>query len=442
MILYFLFLKIRKQILEVNSFWKILLQIFIIAIAVFYGWIYSLLDQEAHIEKLNQMSPIQLLAYTLLFFASYILLRTIFPVYKVQTNFLPKYYPLSTFQQYSLSLSSDFITPQFLYFFILIISSTCFMKSGNFIFLFTTIFTLISAKLIQRFIQYYFDNKLKFNSIYILFITIFLIILEVLFFKLTLSHLLLLCLFSPIYFFICGYLLETMVIENKKKRIRKNNLKINVYLKLFINNPKIVKPLIIGFSLKFIILLIDVILYKTNGSDLITANKMYWLFASPIIIFTYVFNNILGFTKNSWLNYELRTGEYIDFFKFTIRLLIIPIIIDAVITLPLTIYRWGDSLFILTFYFISLLFLISISMVWSILSPVAINSIVKRKGKSSFVSVTVSMISVLLLSSIRTNKWSYLLIPIYLIISILALFLAKHLYEIKKYSIFEKLTKK
>ena len=160
-----------------------------------------------------------------------------------------------------------------------------------------------------------------------------------------------------------------------------------------------------------------------------------------MMLFTYFLNNTWGFFKSTWLNYQIRTGNYSDLRKFTLKMMLFPITIDALISLPILLFRWDDSLFIVTFYLTSLLSLVSFSFLWSIAYPINIQNKIKKKGNSAFIGLIISFLTISLIASIRNNHLLYLVIPIFIIFSVLSYFLSSYLFSKKKYELFEKLSK-
>lgn len=441
MIWYILFLKLKKQISSSFTIWKTIGSVLGILSFGFYGFLYSISMDEAKIGGLNSTTPEQIFGFTLLTLASLTFLRMFLPTYTIQKNFFSKHYPISTFQQYHYSVVSDFLNQQFMYFSVFIVTATFFLQEDKTLFFTSGLSVLISVQLLKRFLQYYIDNKLKVKSLIPLIITPIVISLGILTFRYDSIHIYVLSFLTPIYLFFNGLFLESQLIETKNKAKSNSNSNTNFYIKLFINNPKIKRLLIIGFSIKIIMMISDLIYFKTTGENLFKEQRFYyWIFSSPMMMFTYYFNNTWGYFKSTWINYQIRTGDYADLRKISLKLMLFPLLLDMLITLPILLIRWEDTLFIFTFYFTSLLFLISFSFLWSIAYPVNIQNKIKRKGSSALVSVLTSFAVISLTSKIQNNNWLYLLVPFFIIIGTLAFFLSSYLYEKKKYELFEKLS--
>ena len=158
-------------------------------------------------------------------------------------------------------------------------------------------------------------------------------------------------------------------------------------------------------------------------------------------MFTYVYNNTWGYWKNIWLNLELRSGYYRDMIAVSLRLLAIPLLIDTLITLPVLLLGWSDSVFILLFYSLSILFLTFASVFWSVVSPIPVKSTFQFRSNSSILGSIISIISVTTLSLMKLNYWFYIFIPVYLVLTIVIYKAGLSIYKERKYKIIQKLIK-
>lgn len=434
-------MRMKRFFLGFKSPWKIVLHLIFLFTAWAYGGLFAELTNKASNGVLDSVSPEFLINFALLFIAGITIIRMIVPTYKPQKQVLPTYYPISKWQRYCLSVVSDFQTSYFFYIALFVVISFWNLEYSKLTFLFTGFSILLSAHLVRRMFHYYIDFKLNaFSYVYFAITTLIftVVVLNIDFF---LHYLQYVSILVPILLFFVGYFLECQVIENKNVELTTSSSKGNYLFKLLVNSNKARLPLIVGLLVKLFILVIDLVMFKSKGKHIFDGQLVYWMFASPLLVFTYIFNNTWGFWKNIWLNYELRSGKYSDMINFNLRLLFIPLTIDVLITLPILLFSWHNYQFILLFYFTSLVFLTCTSFVWSLLFPMAIKSTFQMKSSSSFVSSTVTMIAVILLSVIKIYNWFYILIPIYLIASFVAYKLAIDLYKDKKYLITNKLMK-
>jgi len=440
MIRYLLFIEIKSAFQRLRNPLNILVNLIFIITAWGYGLLLAELINRADNGELDAITAGNLINYALLAIAGVTLVRMVIPIYTPQKQFFPQYYPLSKLQHYLLSVFSDITKPFFFYLILFIVTCSWHLEYSKFEFLCSGLSVLFSAHLFRRIIQYPIDHRLRNAGFVFVIITLLIFPLLILYPDLFLNHIIYLGLLIPIYLFIVGFLTECQIIENKKVELINISQHGGIYLKLLINNPKARSYLLKGFLFILCAFVIDLIMVKTNGKHFFDGKFIYWLFATPLILFTYVFNNLWGFWKNVWLNYELRSGEYKDLLKFSLHIMTIPLVANMIITLPILLLTWNDYQFILLFYFTSLLFLVCTSFVWSLLFPMVVKSTFQLKGISSSVSSIVTMTAVILLSSVKISLWFYILIFSYLIISLIACKLAMDLYKNKKYGLVRKLT--
>lgn len=439
MIAYYMILRIKLFFLRRKKFWIIVTHLIFLIIAYLYGRFFAELVNKASYGELFNIPPETLFNFVFLFIGSITLIRMLIPTYKPLIQVLPSYYPLSKWQLYLLSIIADFQKPYFFYMILFIICGFFNLDYLKWNFLLYALCILLSAHLIRRLIQYLVDFKVDTYSYY--YFTISISLLAIITLNINFSHQFLqyASLLLPIVLFSIGYFMQCQVIEKKNFGAKKSSDKGNLIFKLLFNNRNARLPLIVALLLKFSILITDLLLFKLAGKHIFDVQLIYFIIASPLIIFTYIFNNTWAYWINIWLNYELRSGKPIDLYKFNLSLLCYPVIFDAIITVPTLLYCGYDFQFLLLFYFISLIFLICTSFVWSLLFPIYIKSTFQMKGSSSFISTFVSFLAVIILALIKVDLWFYLLIPLYLIVSFMACKLVLDLYKYKKYILFKKI---
>lgn len=327
-----------------------------------------------------------------------------------------------------------------------ILSGSHYMEISKTSFLLGAIMAMVSAQLVRRSFQYMIDFKTKISSrfihwlavltigyyISIFFISIFLENNSELFFQFGIVSLVLL---------IMGLLQESVITTRKIKEAQTKFRPTNLSLKLLWNNKKVRLPLLVAFAFKIVVLLGSFLWFKIKGTDLFEKQIVLWLFASPLIIYTYVFHNVWGFWKNLWLTMELRDGSYKSMTQQIFRLISVPLAIDFLITIPILLIPWEDIGFILLFYFTISLYLLMQSFFWSLITPRKIGSSFQMRGNVSQWAVLASLTGVLLLAMVKNTRWFYYLIPVFIIISGVVYWLSLHLYKDKKYSLANKLLK-
>lgn len=424
--------------------WKLLLRnIFIIGGGIFYGFICSLfpiLMKEKGIESFDNQ---QVIFYSGLIMAFISFMRIIRPYYQPLEENFPKYYPTSKFQNFASTIIKDYSNPFFLYFIFLIGSfSVLFSDLFNGLILF---FVLISAMFFgnftRRILQYGIDFKWNIkNRVLIFLIFTFLLTSYYLSFKFNFS---IGYMITMILAGILAYIIDSKVKYEDKKSTNSRLLNNSFYLKFLLNNQKIRKPLLVGVFMKIAIIVGDFLLFKYTGEHLFRDMKFYyWIFVSPLMVFTYVFNNQWGYWFSVWSNIEIRSGNYFDFVKFVLNILKYPMLIDAIITLGLLSFMNHENglLFIYLFYLLSTLLLTSFSFLWSIVFPIKVKSKFRTRGATSMWTVFFSMFSIGILSQISFSPIGYLIIGLSILLTIAAFIFAKSIYEERRYKVFEKVT--
>ncbi len=433
--------KIKFFLKEYKNPWKLVLSLFLIFTSWAYGRLFGEIYSKALNGEIDFITPEKLKALLLILIVVITTGRMVFPVYKPLKQSLPGYYPLSKFNRYLSSVIIEFISPFFLYFSIFLITCSFFISDQCLGFLITGFVTMFSSQLLRHIIQllveYKFNTINRFIYITILAVTIFGLI------KIPIFNIYTLLIIScvAVLLFFLGFVLTNSLKERKNYIVTQKILFNSTILKILFNNKKVRLPIIIGFIFKIAILIINLITYKTNGKYLLDSRFLILLLSSPLIIFTYVFNNTWGYWKSLWFNIELRSGNYRLMIKQSLLLMLVPLIIDFLITFLLLIPLFPDLLFITYFYFTSTFFLISFSFFWSILTPVKVVSNFQMKGNTSQISIVVSMAVVLLMTNTEIDSLHYFLIPIILFAGIFAIKFSIVKYEKKKHLIFTKIFK-
>ena len=420
--------------------WRLVLSIFLMLTAGFYGFVFGAFTQLLASEKIDVISPDDFIKYTLLLIFIITVVRMIFPTYRPLRQLFPKHYPLSGRQRYGATIFNDFVSPYFLYLSIFIVSGSLFANKADSQFLISGFLILICAHLFRRSIQYLIDFSLKLTGVLVTFVV--LLILTFGFYNV--DYMISSFWFLPAlaaFLFISGFVQDLSIKESRSRKIRITSFKSNLMLKLLFNNPKVKLQLIIAFTLKTALLLIDLFLFRKNGEHLFDGQSVYWLFLPPLIYFTYVYNNIWAFWFNLWLNLQQRIGDYKVMIQKAFYLMLFPLILDMAITLPILLMSWDDKLFILTFYFTSTLSLVLLSFLWSIIAPKKITAAFQFSASTSSWGIAAALTVVFLLSTINLTKWAYLLVPLFLILSGVGIWYSIVHYKDLKYIVFNKMKK-
>ena len=409
--------------------------------AIIYGRLYGEISNYIEGGKIDFLTAEKFTTIVITAIAVMTLIRMVFPNYNPLMLLFPKYYPLSKAEIYFSSLINDFFKPYFFYILIFILSGSYYVEHGGFHFLSFGILTLLSSHLVRRSFQYIVDFQTKssyriFHGIGVLAIVCFIFTLIT---NSPYGALQIITLTTVL--FVVGFFQESSILSRRFEEIKNKSSKVNIILKLLLNNKKARLPLLTGLFFKLPILLGDLFLFRIKGTHLLDGQIVFWLLASPLMIFTYVFNNAWGFWKNIWLNMELKVGHYKPLTSLIFRLILILIIVDLVLTVPILLISWSDYKFILLFYFTSAGYLLMLSFLWSLIFPRKISSIFQMKGSTSPWSAIASMGGVLLLTTMKINHWFYILIPLFFIIGGIGYWFSIDIYREKKYILFNKIMK-
>lgn len=201
----------------------------------------------------------------------------------------------------------------------------------------------------------------------------------------------------------------------------------NLFLKLQLQSYG--KVLIIGFTLKSIILFLNYLFLIKKGKYLFDSLFLYNLFLSPIIVFSYVFNNLFGYIHTLNNNILLRSNNVKPLIKLYYLSLIVPVFCDLIISG--VIYSLSNS-FNLLFcikYFSQLSLLFVVGLYGSLNYPIKI--IEKFSFRTFYYSspfITATCIGLILLSTTFHRLILYLVLPL------ISIFLILHISNnLKKY---------
>lgn len=432
--------KLKHYLEGLKKPWRTLLCLLLCAMTVMYAFFSAELIDSAAKGEIDLPEPGLLQNTILLIIAVLTLLRVVFPSYQPLKTFFPRHYPLSNWQNHTISLINDFVKPYFFYLVLFLLCLTRFARFESSSFLYSGLLILFAAHLVRRSIQYLVDFRLKIKGLITMavftggaFVTARLVPLPELLKTLPLAIILALLL-------ITGFMLENALIEPRNSRIRIYTINSGIYTKLLLGSKKSRWPLLVGFVFKILILFGDLMSFRDNGEHLFdNSSILLLLFISPLLYFNYVFNNSWGFWKNLWLNVEIRSGDGRLMSHHNLQLMLRVLLIDFAVTFALTYFTWQNIELILLFYCSSAFYLVMLSFVWSLLTPRKIETTFQFKGSVSPWSIIASMGGVLLLSLININRYFYVIIPLFIAIGVAAYRMSLVEYRSRKYHLAQKL---
>lgn len=434
MIANLLIIKAKSLLNDLKSPLNILAHFLMTFVAVTYGFGYGKITNSAANGEIPNLNPDMFIGVLLAGILFMILTRMFLPTYTPQRQIFPKYYPLSKFQNYWASVVQDVTKPLYFYLTMFILVAFIFLKHQPLIFLVLSLNTLFSALFLRKIIQYPIDYILTKKG-YILNLSTLagMVVYIIALTKLSHQFLYSILVIPFALFYIC-YIIESEITAYKVQKSKVDKREMNIFIKLLMNCNNLRAPLLMSTVFKIVFLFYFIFITKNQGHNDAPVFFIF-LFATPFALFANIFNNTWGFWKGVWINYELRTGSYKQMVGFTMRLVAIPLLVDIIISLPFFFYLTDDYLFITVFYTTAVISLLASSFLWSLLFPIAVQpmkAFQMKKNTSQWASFIV-MIAMGLLTTLYYNKWAYLIIPIYLGGSIVALLLAFDYYKDKKY---------
>jgi len=433
--------KLKFFIQGFKNAWKAVFQVFLLLLAWFYafifGWLFNLLSEG----KIDFISPEELFYYIIIGIAGLTVLRMFFPNYQAMKLLFPKYYPISKGKRYLASLINDFQSAYFFYLSVFIVITTVYLDNAHVKFLTSSFLALLNAQLLRRYLQYQIDftSKRYIVSVMGLFVILSFFIAFFLF-KIDLSALLILL---TVALLLIGYFQESNIDSAKQREINSSSDKSNITVKLLFNNKKVRLVLLIALLFKAFFLVSDFLVFIKKGAHLFSLNgiSLYVLYISPLIMFTYVFNNIWGFWKNILLSIETRIGEYQPLMYLGLRLMVIPLLIDMAITVPFIILVGNNIELLLIFYATSMVYLVMLSFLWSLITSKKIKKTFQFNGTTSTLSALLSLIIILPFTTMKMNYWFYSFTALLIIAGFIGLWLSVKMYKEKKYILIDRLMK-
>lgn len=420
-----------------------------IIVAGLYSWGFTFLLKQAAEGSINTSAE-KIISYANLLVLAVTILRGFFPAYIPKTEFIHRLYPIKPLQKFWVELMVELATP--FYFVLVNFLLLLFMMSPEYGFLhfFQSLMVLLTAHITKRSLQVIIERKIRWKSINFLSAAImaggFLALqARVPMFEPASSlpylgvHLAALASFV-----IANYLLEQAALEPKRRVVNYSTAtRRGLGWRLFANHKMAKQLLLFGLGFKMLMLGMDALSYSLKGVHIFDKNPSVWLFMGPLVIFSYVFNNIWGFYKTLWLTTERASGNYKDFIKVSLMPLRLPLLLDAgILFLYLALFNHEQAYFVVPMYLASVLILTPVGIISSIVSPKVV-----RGGMMSFTAKTsylFSFISILLMGLLflpLLHPILFLIYPVVIGIVFFATVAVLKEYPRYKYKMFETLYK-
>ena len=205
--------------------------------------------------------------------------------------------------------------------------------------------------------------------------------------------------------------LETRKVERSKRSLP-SFLKITS-LQLLAGHSTARNTLLFGYVLRvfFIVQLYVVASGQLSGFE----GYLAVLFASPLLTFTYVYNNTWGFFKEAWIHIDYSANSVTRLFREYLRFLFFPLMVDAFIGLAFILVAPKSVFFILTVVLIGGFMLVITGFATSMMRPKVTGGLMKLSGNTHVAANFSQVALVLPLFLIKLNAWFYLIIPLYIL---------------------------
>ncbi|MGE5498786.1 MAG: hypothetical protein ACM3Q2_11975, partial [Syntrophothermus sp.] len=206
-------------------------------------------------------------------------------------------------------------------------------------------------------------------------------------------------------------------------------------------NPSARKALLVAIGLKIVILGGDYFAWEFNKKHIFSIYLLWGVYASPLILFSYLYSNTWGFYRNLWLTIEKSTAGLQSLLKLHLRLMLLPFLADFIISGIYFIASGGNAALGFIFYAFSLFFIIIFAVFASVADARMIDKAHSYKANSSIgwklaaISVIVGLVSVT-----QWPQYMWAVIPFILAAVFLLNYLSKN-YSKYKYKMYQKLFK-
>lgn len=421
-----------------------------IVLAGIYSYVFTFLLYQAREGDSLQQSPDQVLEYANLFLLAIIILKGFFPSYVPKAGIIQRIYPVSSLKKFWTEMIVELVSP--FYFIVANFLVLLFLMSPDYdlVHFLQSILVLLTAHVTLRSLQVFVERRMRWSHSYfymgaVMAAAFVALQVRVPMFRPTSEWLMLVVHIAALGFFIsANYLLEQAAAEPRRKVVNySSNARRSLSWRLFKNHKLAKQMLLFGLVFKAIILALDATAYLKKGDHIFDEILSLWLFVGPLVIYSYVFNNVWGFYRNLWLTIERSSGNYIDFIKASLMPLRVPLLMDAVLTfLYVTFFNHERALFIVLMYIGSVLLLTPFGIISSILSPKAVKGgLFSFSARSSYLYNFIAVVLFGMLFLPLIHPLLYLVYPVLIGGVLFALIAVLREYPQYKHKLFETLYK-
>ncbi|RIJ34040.1 hypothetical protein [Pontibacter oryzae] len=424
---------------------RLLLMAFGLAAAGVYSWLFAFMLRQAAQGGISQ-SVDTVLEYTNLFILAIIILKGFFPAYIPKVNLIHQLYPVSALERFRTELLVELISP--LYTVLLFFLGLLFILSPAYtvLHLMQSVLVILTAHVTLRSLQVFVERKMRwrtlnlYSSVVMAGAFIALQARAPMFMPATEWLMLVVHMASLGALVTADFFLEKAAAEPRRKTINySSDARRSLGWRLFKNHKQARQMLLFGFSFKTIILAADAFAFVKKGGHIFDDIVTLWLFVGPLVVFSYVFNNVWGFYRNLWLTVERSSGSVKGLISATWLALRLPLMLDAIITFVyVAIFNHTDAFFIVMMYLAGVLLMTPLSIIASVVGPKTVSGgLFSFSAKSSYLFnvISIALFSLLLLPLL--HPLLYLIYPVLLGGVFFALAAVLKEYPRYKYKLFE-----
>ncbi|RAU82551.1 hypothetical protein [Pontibacter arcticus] len=429
---------------------RFLMLAFGIVLAYFYSWLFSFVMLESHKTDAGP-TPVLMLEYANLFILALIILKGFFPAYVPKIEIIQRIFPVRPVVKFRTELVVELVSP--FYFILLNFLFFLWLMSPEYTFIYflQSILVLLTAHVTLRSLQVFVERKVHWTSRHFSTAAVMAAVFVALqaqqpmFRPDTEDWLLLIAHLVALGFFIASnYFLELAAAEPRKRTVTySQDSRRSLGWRLFKNHKLAKQMLVFGLVFKGFFLAIDAFSVTQKGSHIFDYAVTLWLFVGPIVIYSYVFNNIWGFYRNLWLTVERTSGSIKAFVKASLLPLWMPLLLDVILTLLYTaFFNHEHAAFIVSLYVSAVLILTPFGIIASIISPKAVKGgVFSFDAKASYLYnfIAIALFGMLFLPLLHPVL--YLMYPLLLAGTYFAFFAVMKEYPVYKYKLFETLFK-
>ncbi len=386
-----------KRIFDFKSYpLKTIGTLLFIIITIFYGYLFAYLFNSREYRKVLPQS--EFIRYLISMLVVITFLRGFIPSYVPIKNMIPQNYPISKARRFLYNLFSEFIYPFYLGIILFALSFSFNVGVGGIKIALIALSWIIISHLFKRLIQFSieFNFEKKDNLFIVLILSVLIVSYFILFDKIEIYTNYAITLSTIVALLSFNYLFQKKYKESKQlvNKVPKKKYFNMFIIKLLFNNNSLRTMIFVSVIMKSLFTLM-------NMENLRNPNEMSWFWEvflnfilSPLILFTYVFNNYFGFAKSTWLTINKSGAEVTSYLFLLLKMLSLPLIIDAAVAITFYIYFNMFNYANIMIYINSTIVLFFIGFINSFYLSRKVQSLFSFRANVSFMANVVSMISV------------------------------------------------